>query len=378
MKHMKIGINASFLRKPDTGIGQVTRGFVNELLKSESQKDEYFLYLEEDIDQKMPKNFQKRVFLPKMWKRDDLIRKIWWERFLLPKYVKGDKCDLFISLYQCPTFLPNSIRHKMLVHDMVPKIFPEYLDNWRKNIYVYLSWQAAKQADQVMTVSEWSKRDVHKFLKISLAKIKVSHISIGDEFFKDSSYEKDNKILEKYDVYGRYIFYIGGFDFRKNIPELLKAYKAMIEKNNIRDVSLVLAGEDRSRFSHLFTDIKKEIADLKLEDRVKPIGFVKQEDLPAFYRNSEFFVLPTLYEGFGLMLLEAMACGAPAAVSKTSSLPEVGGNAAVYFNPYDAEEMARVMNKILRNDRLRSVMSERGRERAKKFSWKIFSEAILE
>jgi glycosyltransferase involved in cell wall biosynthesis len=375
---MRIGINASFLRKPDTGIGQVTRGFINELLQSESHENEYFLYLEKDISQKMPKNFQKRVFLPKIWKRDDLIRKIWWEKFLLPKYAKEDRCDFFISLYQCPTFLPKRIKHKMLVHDMVPKIFPEYLDNWRKKIYVHLSWQAAKQADQVITVSEWSKKDVHKFLKIPLAKIKVAYISIGDEFFKESSYDEDNKILEKYDVYGRYIFYIGGFDLRKNIPELLKAYKEMIENNEIRDINLVMAGEDRSHFSHLFTNVKKEIADFKLEDKVKLIGFVKQEDLPALYRHSEFFVLPTLYEGFGLMALEAMACGTPAVVSKTSSLPEVGGNAVVYFNPYDAEEMARVMNRILRNGRLRSILSEKGKERAKKFSWKKFVDNILD
>jgi glycosyltransferase involved in cell wall biosynthesis len=375
---MRIGINASFLRKPDTGIGQVTRGFINELLKSESHENEYFLYLEKDINHKMPKNFHKRVFLPKMWKRDDLIRKIWWEKFLLPKYAKKDECDLFISLYQCPTFFPKGIKHKMLVHDMVPKIFPEYLDNWRKKIYAHLSWKAAKHANQIITVSEWSKKGVHKFLNIPLAKIKVAHPSVGEEFFRESSFEKDNKILEKYDVYGRYIFYIGGFDFRKNIPELLKAYKEMIEKNEIRDVNLILAGEDRSKLSHLFTDVKKEIGNLKLEGRVKLIGFVKQEDLPALYRHSEFFILPTLYEGFGLMVLEAMACGSPAAVSKTSSLPEVGGNAVVYFNPYDAEEMARVMNKILRNGKLRSILSEKGKERAKKFSWNKFAEIILE
>jgi glycosyltransferase involved in cell wall biosynthesis len=375
---MRIGINASFLRKPDTGIGQVTRGFINELFKSESHENEYFLYLEKDIDHKMPKNFQKRVFLPKIWKRDDLIRKIWWEKFILPKYAKADKCDLFISLYQCPTFLPKSIKHKMLIHDMVPKIFPQYLDNWRKKMYVHLSWQAAKHANQVITVSEWSKKDVHKFLKIPLAKIRVAYISIGDEFFKELSYENDYKILEKYDIYGRYIFYIGGFDLRKNIPEFLKAYREMIEKNEIRDINLVLAGEDRSKFSHLFTDVKKEIENLKLEDNVRLIGFIDQEDLPAVYRHSECFVLPTLYEGFGLMALEAMACGTPSAVSKTSSLPEVCGNAVIYFNPYDAEEMARVMNKILRNGKLRSLLSEKGKERAKKFSWKKFAKIILE
>ena len=108
------------------------------------------------------------------------------------------------------------------------------------------------------------------------------------------------------------------------------------------------------------------------------IGFVKQKDLPALYRNCELFVLPALYEGFGLMALEAMASGAPTAVSKTSSLPEVGGDAVLYFNPHDTEEMARVMGKVLRNNKLRMRLAEKGEVRAKKFSWKNFVRVFFE
>jgi glycosyltransferase involved in cell wall biosynthesis len=374
---MRIGINASFLRKPDTGIGQVSRGFVSELIKSHNSKNEYFLYLEESIDFKLPKNFHKRIFLP-IWKRDDLIRKIWWEKFLLPKYVKQDQCDLFISLYQCPTFLPKNIQHKMLVHDLIPKIFPEYLNNWRKKLYFYLSCQAIQRADEIITVSEWSKKDIHKFLDIPLDKIKTAYPSVGEEFFEKSSNDKDNKILEKYGVFGRYIFYIGGFDMRKNIPGLLEAFTKLSENYEVNDINLVLGGEDKSRFSHLFTNVNEEIEKFGLADKVKLIGFVKQKDLPALYRNCEMYILPSFYEGFGLMPLEAMASGAPTAVSKTSSLPEVGGDAVLYFNPYDTEEMARVMGKVLRNNKLRLRLAEKGKERAKKFSWESFVKVFFE
>src|SRR4030042_4247266 len=176
---IKIGINASFLRKIDTGIGQVTNGFVHEISKSRSKKNEYFLYLERDIDFDLPKNFQKRVFLPMLWRRDDLIRKIWWEKFLLPRKVKKDGCAVFISLYQCPTFFSKNIRHKMLVHDLIPKVFPEYLDNWRKKFYFYLSGQAVRHVSQVLTVSEWSKRDIHKYLNIPKLKIKVAYPGVA-------------------------------------------------------------------------------------------------------------------------------------------------------------------------------------------------------
>jgi len=382
---MRIGINASFLRKIDTGIGQVTRGFVQELVKNRARENEYFLYLEEDISEKNDflrnlkgRSLKKRVFLPPLWQRDDLARKIWWEKFLLPRYVKKDRCDVFISLYQCPTVLSQNIHHKMLVHDLIPKVFPKYLDNWRKKLYFFLSNQAIRRADEIFTVSEWSKRDIRKYLGIAAEKIKVAYPSIGDEFFeKNVSHEKDNTVLEKYGIFGRYIFYVGGFDFRKNIVGLLRAYRRMIEKYEINDVKLVLGGEDKSAYSPLFTNVKREIEKLGLEDKVKLTGFIEQKDLPALYRQCELFVLPTLYEGFGLMALEAMNAGAPAAVSKTSSLLEVGGDAVLYFDPYDEEEMGRVMKKILQNSKLKYHLSEKGKERAKKFSWQKFVETIL-
>lgn len=374
---MQIGINASFLRKPDTGIGQVSRGFISELVKSYSDKNEYFLYLEKDIDFKLPKNFHKRIFFP-IYKRDDLIRKIWWEKFLLPRYAKRDQCDMFISLYQCPTFLPKNIRHKMLVHDLIPKIFPEYLDNWRKKLYFHLSCQAIRHADEIVTVSEWSKKDLHKFLNIPDKKIKVAYPSIGEEFFEKSTEAKDNKILEKYGIFGRYIFFISGFDARKNVPGLLQSFAKLLENYEVSDISLVLGGEDKSRFSRLFTDVKGEIEKSELAEKAKLIGFVAQKDLPALYRNCEMYILPSFYEGFGLMPLEAIASGAPTAVSKNSSLPEVGGDAVLYFNPHDTDEMARVMGKVLRNNKLRLRLAEKGRERAKKFSWKSFVKVFFE
>jgi len=374
---MKIGINASYFRKSDTGIGQVTRGFVEDLVKSRSGKNEYFLYLEKDIDLKLPKNFHKRVFLP-LWRRDDLIRKIWWEKFLLPKKAAQDKCNVFVSLYQCPTFLPKNIRHKMLVHDLIPKIFPGYLDNWRKKIYFHLTQVAIREADEIFAVSEWSKKDVHKYLKIPEEKIKVAYPSVGKEFFEKPGEARDHKILEKYGVYGRYIFYISGFDFRKNVPGLLEAFAKLIGRDGIENVSLVLGGEDKSRFSCLFTNINAEIEKHELDGKVKLIGYVAQEDLPALYRNCELYILPSFYEGFGLMVLEAMASGAPAAISKTSSLPEVGGDAVLYFNPNDTDEMARVTGKVLRNNKLRLRLAEKGIERAKKFGWESFVKKFFE
>jgi glycosyltransferase involved in cell wall biosynthesis len=266
----------------------------------------------------------------------------------------------------------------MVVHDLIPKIFPDYLDNFRKKIYFSLTLKGIQNADKILSVSEWSKKDIHKFAKVPLDRIEVTYQSLGDEFSERPSEEKDNSILEKYGVYGRYIFYIGGFDFRKNVTGLIEAYAKLVRNYEHSDVRLVLGGEDKSRFSRLFTNLEEEIAKFGLEEKIFLPGYIAQEDLPAFYRNCELFVLPSLYEGFGRMVLEAMASGAPSAVSKSSSLPEIGGDAVLYFNPHDTDEMARVLAKILRNTKLRLRLSEKGRARSKKFNWKSFVQTILE
>jgi len=291
---MKVGINASFLRKSDTGIGQVTSGFIKELI-SNPHSHEYFLYLEEDIDFKLPKKMHKRVFLPKLWKRDDIARKIYWEAFLLPRKAKRDKCDVFISPYQSPTIFPSAIKHKMLIHDMIWKVFPEYLNNWRKKLYAALCFRAARRADQILTVSNWSKRDIHKYLKIENEKIIVVNPSIDKCYFIDADQEHDNVILEKYGIYGRYIFYIGGFDSRKNITTLLDAFKILQEQEGVGDIKLVLGGEDKSQRNNLFLNLKDEIKKRDLSEKVKLTGFISQKNLPIFYRQCELFILPSLY-----------------------------------------------------------------------------------
>ena len=166
---MKIGINASFLRKPDTGIGQVTLGFIQELAKTAKKETEFILYLEEDLPAglKLPTNFRKEIFSPFFYRRDDLIRKIWWEKYFLPARAKRDGCDTFLSLYQCPTVMFKSIKHVMLVHDIIPKIFPEYLNNQRKRIYQNLTEDAIQKADRVIAVSKHTEKDIIKYLGVA-------------------------------------------------------------------------------------------------------------------------------------------------------------------------------------------------------------------
>jgi len=377
---MRIGINASFVRKPNTGIGQVTVNFLKHLAGQKSEH-KIFLYLEEDIEFKIPSCFKKRIFLP-WWQRDDLIRKVWWEKYLLPKKAAEDECDAFFSLYQCPTVFDKKIRHVMLVHDIIPKIFPEYLDNWRKKKYWNFTEHAIRQADKIVCVSKRTEKDLIEYLGINGKEIAVDYIDVDDIYKKNVLREKSEKVMKKYKLKPGYIYNGGGLEARKNVEGILQAYCHLLginKKNLFTDhfPPLVISGKLMPQLAPLITDVGKLAKELNLDPYVKILDFVPQADLPALYRNCSMFVYPSFYEGFGLPVLEAMNQGKPVITSKKSSLPEVGGDAVLYTDPGDYKDIAMVMKNVMVNGHLRKILSERGKERAKKFSWDLFSEKIF-
>ncbi|PIU07474.1 MAG: hypothetical protein COZ85_01785 [Candidatus Moranbacteria bacterium CG_4_8_14_3_um_filter_34_16] len=379
-----LGINVSFLRKPETGIGQVTANFLKKLAVSESENINFILYAEEDFSfgLNLSENFQKRFFLPRFYKRDDLLRRIIWEKFMLPKMVKKDKCDIFLSLYQSATILDGKIFHTMLVHDIIPKIFPVYLNNFRKIIYQKLVEKSIKSADKIVVISKRTEKDLIQFLNINPAKITVNYIGASEIYFKPISKEKNRQILEKYFLSSGYIFAGGGYEKRKNIEKLLYAYRFLLDKNKKIRFSaeippLVIYGKLLPEIFPLATDAEKIIKELNLTQEVKLIGKIPEEDLPALYVSAKMFVYPSLYEGFGLPVLEAMILGVPVIVSKKSSLPEVGGDSVIYCDPDDTQDIAMVMKNCLRNKDLRQEMSRRSAKRAKMFSMEKFCQKML-
>ncbi len=391
----KIGINVSFLRKPATGIGQVVFNYLKVLNKN-PQNFKFYLYAEEKLpkDLNLTKNFREQIFLTP-YKRDDLIRKIWWEKFLLPQKIKQDNCSAFISLYQCPTILPKNVKHTMVVHDIIPKLFPEYLNNWRKKLYWKLTERAIKRADKIIAISECTKNDLVKHLQVPAEKIEVRYLDVDEIYKKEVDENESVRVLQKYNLEKGYIYFGGGLEKRKNVKTLLKAYERLMNfefqilnfnSNSDDRISktsqtqntkhkipkLVVSGKLMPELAPLVTDVEKLVKELGLEDKVRLLDFVPQEDLPALYKNAQMFIYPSLYEGFGLPVLEAMNCGTPVICSNASSLSEVGGEAVEYFNPRDAEELAKKIKLLLNNENLRQEFIRKGKERAKKFSWEEF------
>jgi glycosyltransferase involved in cell wall biosynthesis len=388
---MKIGINASFARKANTGMGQVSVNFINELIKLtkfkvqnskfKNNELEFVLYLEEDLpkEMKLPSNFEKRIFLP-FWKRDDLLRKIWWEKFMLPGKVRADKCDVFFSLYQAATIFKrgkNNPAHIMLVHDLIWEIFPEYINNFRKKLYWNLVKKAISGAERIITISRHTEKDLLKYLSLNPAAISVDYLDVDEIYKKEVSDEMNREVSQKYHLKPGYLYAGGGLEKRKNIAGLIRAYKQLREKNKISQLiedfpNLVISGKLQPELAPLVTDVEKIIREENLTNYIKLLDFVEQKYLPALYKNAAVFVYPTLYEGFGLPVLEAMNQGTPVITGKNSSLPEVGRDGVLYCHSEDEDELARVIKNVLLNKDLRQTLSYRGRQRAQYFSWEKF------
>lgn len=391
---MRIGINASFLRKPATGIGQVTINFLHtlgELCKKDPRlKDaEVFVYVEDNFDLELPLHFHKRVFLP-LWRRDDLIRKLWWEKYLLPKKAHGDGCDLLISLYQSPTTVKYvGMKHTMVVHDMIPSLFPEYLNTMRKRLYQNDTEKGICGATHLVSVSDHTRTDLIERFNVKESRVTRAYIDIDPLFKKEVSVDDIQRVMAKYNLDEGYIYSGGGLEIRKNTDGLLRAYKkllALYKSTNFKDRSgtritlppLVISGKLMPKLAPLIIDIQKLAKELHLVDHVRIVGFVPQEDLPALYKAASFFCFPSHYEGFGMPVLEAMNVGVPVLTSDNSSLREVGGNAVMYCDDNDIDDISAKIETLLEDHELRDQMREKGKHQAEKFSWKNFVQEIID
>lgn len=341
------------------------------------------MYLEEDLPKgfKLSKNFTKKVFKP-LWKRDDLIRKIWWEKYSLPRRVKKDRCDAFFSLYQSATILPKSVKHVMLVHDIIPYLFPEYLDNSRKIKYYALTRQAVEQADKIVANSKRTEKDLVQHWHIDPARITTAYIDVDEIYKREVPAKEGQRVMRKYKLKPGYIYNAGGLEKRKNVETLIRAYYHLWERNKHNCLlenfpQLAISGKLMPRLAPLVLDAQKLVKELNLTGQVKLLDFVPQKDMPSLYRNAALFVYPSLYEGFGLPVLEAMNQGVPVIASKRSSVPEVGLDSVLYFDPASEKDLAMVIRNVLLNGSLRETLKSRGAERAGQFSWAQFTEKIL-
>lgn len=253
-------------------------------------------------------------------------------------------------------------RRVVTIHDAVPFRFPErhnHLDNWRFRLMLPA---AARRADAVLTDSASSAADLRQFL--SLPQSKVRPVLLGaDPRFAPAPPRVVAATLERYGIRSPYLLYVGGVNGRKNLEGLVSAFAAARAAH--LDLSLVIGGARQWRSEGL----ERRVRRLGVAEQIHFTGYLPDDDLPALYSGAAAFVFPSLYEGFGLPVLEAMACGAPVITSSVSSLPEVAGDAALLVDPQNSAAIAIAIRRVLEERGLAASLSARGLARAARFTW---------
>ena len=355
---MLIGIDASrAARRERTGTENYSLHLIRHLLALESDHRYRLYFNRPPVTELFPRTaaLELRVMpFPRLWTHLRLS----WEMARQPPDV------LFVPAHVLPLVHPRS--SVVTVHDLGYLYYPgghRFLDG----LYLDLSTRYnARAASRVIAISQATKDDLVQQCGIEPDKITVVYFGYDETMQPVEDEATMEKVKARYGIRGDYVLHVGTLQPRKNLGRLLEAY-AMVRKQAKRGETpcLVMAG----RKGWLYDQIFQQVERLGLESEVILPGYVPQDDLPALLSGARLFVFPSLYEGFGLPVLEAMACGTPVLCSNASSLPEVAGDAALLVDPVDVKSMAEAMNRLLQDEGLRTQLVERGYRQGRQFSW---------
>jgi glycosyltransferase involved in cell wall biosynthesis len=279
-----------------------------------------------------------------------------------------------IYLYRSDKMGPENSRARKIIDYLIrTATFGKY----GANTVDYQNWStrfALKHAKMILTVSEFTKLEIKKIFGDYDRKISVVLNGYNDEIYqKIEDKEMIKKVLANYGIEQPYYFYVGRLERKKNTPQLIEAFALLKEKNKSIKHKLVLVGDA----SYGYDEVKYAIKEYGLDDDVIMPGWIEEKDMPYLYNGADAFIFPSLYEGFGIPLLQAMACGLPIASSQTASIPEITGDASLLFNPNNIIAMSDAMERIVSDKNLRNVLIANGYLRVKQFSWKKCAEETL-
>ncbi len=362
---MKIGIEAerANLAHP-TGVERYAAELIRHLARID-HTNEYILYFRTEPQEwfrQLPPNFKIKVIpFPKFWTQ---IR-ISWEMYRHPVDV------LMILASALPLYHPkNTI---VTVHDIAFELYPELFTWFNRTYLKFFSRYVTRVATKIVTVSEATKKDLVKHYGANPDKINVIYLGYDSHVYKPLMYEQVQGVLDEYGLsYKKYLMFVGTLQPRKNIIRLVQAYEKIASRHHIEE-KLVIVGKK----GWMWGPILKEIETSECKERIKVLDYAPEEHLPALYNGASLLTLPSMYEGFGIPPLEAMACGTPVVVSNISSLPEVVGEAGELVDPNSVDSIADGLLRVLTDRKLQEGLSQLGRNRAKQFSWETCARKTL-
>jgi glycosyltransferase involved in cell wall biosynthesis len=386
---MPLRIALDTRRVADFGIGTYIRNLIRALAKVDDHNHYQLITTERPVPEfaDLPPNFETSIFAGGSGRPGARASSLAQMRYGL--FLRKLEADLFhIPLNAVPLLMPKP--YLVTIHDMSTLLFASQRGYHNRLRHFYLR-RGLLRADRVMAVSQSTCRDVETVLGIPASRIRVVYNAPDPTFHAPSpgirarlqgeefGYAPEiQRVLDRYRIHYPFLLYVGRTNPHKNIPRLVEAFAVLRgeiqEHPTYRDLRLLIIGDEISRYPAL----RHAVIQSRVEDTVRFLGFVPIDTLRAFYQAAAAFVFPSLYEGFGLPPLEAMACGTPVVCSYVSSLPEVVGDAAEIVNPENVFDIARGMREVLLNLPRRSLLVERGFEQARRFSWERTAQQVLD
>lgn len=373
-----IAIDIRLLGKRRTGDETVFFHLTKEMLKLD-KKNQYRLLTDETEATKIASLYvrlecvgQENVEILSL----PAINRFVWNLWTMPHYLFHNKIDVFHTQYILPLFSPERTKIITHIHDVSFRANPELIGWFDRFFLALFIPRSLRKATLIIAPSQFTKGEIVKYYALSQDKIVVIPNAVGEHFLQNTvrNTEKDEVVRKKYHLPEHFIIAVGTLQPRKNIPFLINAFASL--KKRLPDMHLVLPGNRQAH--HADKQIDKIIVAQNLGEAVIFPGFIKESDLPAVLGLAQVFVLPSLYEGFGISLLEAMSQRVPIAASDIPSLREVGGEAALYFDPRSIANCEKVLYALCTNQEQRIALIKHGEERVRSFSWQKSAHLLLE
>lgn len=354
---MRIGVNGRFLVAKRTGVQRAAYNLLHNLVAID-RENEYFIFTGRDQLGNEDWDYPNVKVIPSRLRGGESFRNHIWEQFWLPRLAKKYNVDI---LHSPANMAPLFYKGKTVVHihDLCFVVNPHWYSFMFHTLYNFVIPRLAQRASKVITNSNNSRNDLLQFCNVNAERVSLIYWAVDDTFNSADDQERD---YEEW-PYEDYILYVGSLEPRKNIRQLIEAYEDLRHRNPNITPKLILIGGESPLFGEVQLNVKKYKDDIIFK------GFVDDNMLREYYRRAKLVVYPSLYEGFGLPPLEAMASGTPVVTSNTSSIPEVVGKAALMVSPYDTKQLAKTMEKVLTTPELQKKLVHNGYEQVKKFNW---------
>ena len=362
----RVALNALFLHFPFSGTGRYLYHLIHGV---DSSTDLILLGSAAFPPDSLAARSRARLVTTPFDGRSQQLAKVWLEQVAIP----GEALRARAAVAHVPYFaapLRPRVPTCVTVHDLVPVIRPEYRRTAAQRLYSALVVRGLASASRIITDSHASAFDLTERLGIPSTRIRVIPLGVDQRFRPlETTEEREwgNAVLDKHGLDHPYFLYVGGFDRRKNVDALVRAFARLRRERCLSHV-LAIVGTQRSG-DPLFYDPRADIERLGISAAVRLLGRVDDDEVRALYARAEAFVFPSLYEGFGLPPLEAMACGTPVVCSNASSLPEVVGESGILFDPKSEEGLVEALDSIVKDADLRSYLGRKGRDRADELTW---------